>query len=79
MICKALLYIFVKCQLTLDKFKIFRKGEFIMKISLVDIIAFLKELLSNSEKSDKFKEIITDVKELVTDVKDTVSMIKNKD
>ena len=50
-----------------------------MKISFVDIITFLRELLSSPEKTDKFKEIITDVKELVTDIKDTVSMINNKD
>lgn len=41
-----------------------------MAISFVDVISFIKELLADSEKLAKFKEIIADVKELISDIKD---------
>lgn len=47
-----------------------------MTISIVDIIAFLKELISNPEKMEKFKEIVDDLKELINDIKDAVKLIK---
>ena len=47
-----------------------------MAISIVDIIAFLKELISNPEKMEKFKEVIDDLKELINDIKDAVKLIK---
>ncbi|HIS88945.1 TPA: hypothetical protein IAA87_05950 [Candidatus Avigastranaerophilus faecigallinarum] len=47
-----------------------------MAVSFVDILAFLKELITNQEKLGKFKEIISDVKELIKDIKDVIALIK---
>ncbi len=47
-----------------------------MAISLIDILALIKELISNTEKFAKFKEIIADVKELISDIKDVINLVK---
>ena len=41
-----------------------------MAISIVDIIALVKELISDGDKLSKFREILADVKELISDIKD---------
>ena len=53
------------------------KGEITMAISFVDVLAFIKELISDSDKLAKFKEVIEDIKELINDIKDCVAFFKN--
>lgn len=48
-----------------------------MSISFVDVISFLKYLIGDSDKLNKFKEVIADVKELINDLKEVISMVKN--
>ena len=43
-----------------------------MAISVVDIIALVKELISDGDKLAKFREIVADVKELISDIKDLI-------
>lgn len=47
-----------------------------MAINIIELFGLIKELVSNSEKMEKFKEIIFDLKELISDFKDVVSIIK---
>ena len=47
-----------------------------MAISFVDVIGFFKELISDPEKLNKFKEIIADIKELIADIKDVIATFK---
>ena len=48
-----------------------------MAISFVDILAFIKELISDSDKLAKFKEVVEDFKELISDINDCVAIFKN--
>ena len=43
-----------------------------MAISIIDIIALVKELISDGDKLEKFKEIVADLKELICDIKDLI-------
>lgn len=52
------------------------KGE-IMAISFVDVLAFIKELISDNDKLAKFKEVVEDFKELISDINDCVAIFKN--
>ena len=45
-----------------------------MAISIVDIIAIIKTLVSDGDKLAKFKEIIADLKELISDIKDLIKI-----
>lgn len=47
-----------------------------MAISFIDIITFIKDLIADPEKLNKFKEIIADIKELINDIKDVIAAIK---
>lgn len=47
-----------------------------MAISFVDVISFLKDLIADADKLNKFKEVVADIKELINDIKDVVAMIK---
>lgn len=47
-----------------------------MAISFIDILTFIKDLISDPEKLNKFKEIIADIKELINDIKDVIAAIK---
>ena len=47
-----------------------------MSINVIEFFGLVKELIANSEKMAKFKEIIGDVKELISDIKDVVKLIK---
>jgi len=49
-----------------------KRKEKIMAISITDILALVKELISDGDKMSKFKEIITDLKELIKDIKDLI-------
>ena len=44
-----------------------------MAISVADTICIVKELVSDSDKLAKFREIIADLKELISDIKDLLS------
>lgn len=48
-----------------------------MKLSIIDIISLIKEIISNEDKMSKFKEIIADIKELISDVKEANELMKN--
>ena len=50
-----------------------------MAINFLDILAFIKELISDNEKMTKFREIIADLKELINDIKDVVSFFNKKE
>jgi len=41
-----------------------------MAVSISDVIAIIKALVSDGEKLNKLKEIISDLKELISDIKD---------
>ena len=43
-----------------------------MALTLTDVVAIIKTLISDSEKLEKFKEIVTDLKELISDIKDII-------
>jgi len=43
-----------------------------MAVSITDVIAIIKALVSDTDKLNKLKEIISDLKELVSDIKDLV-------
>ena len=43
-----------------------------MAVSITDILAIIKALVTDTEKLNKFKEIIADLKELISDIKDLV-------
>jgi len=47
-----------------------------MAISFIDVLTFIKDLISDGEKLAKFKEVIEDVKELINDIKAVVELIK---
>lgn len=47
-----------------------------MAISFIDILTLIKDLISDPEKLNKFKEIIADIKELINDIKDVIAAIK---
>ena len=51
---------------TVEKYK----KEAKMAITFIDLISFIKDLLTDPEKLSKFREIISDIKELVNDIKD---------
>ena len=40
-----------------------------MKIDILELVGLIKELIGNSDKMTKFKEIIADIKELIEDIK----------
>lgn len=50
-----------------------------MAINFFDILAFIKELISDNEKMGKFREIIMDIKELIYDIKDVISFFKKNE
>ena len=47
-----------------------------MAISFIDVLTFIKDLISDGDKLAKFKEVIEDVKELINDIKAVVELIK---
>ena len=47
-----------------------------MTVSIADIISLIKELIQDTSKMAKFKEIIEDLKELISDIKDAIALIK---
>ena len=47
-----------------------------MAISFIDVISFLKDLIADTDKLNKFKEIVADIKELIDDIKEVVAMVK---
>ena len=47
-----------------------------MAVNNVELINLIKELITNSDKMAKFKEIISDFRELVIDIKDLIKNIK---
>ena len=47
-----------------------------MTINAIELVGLIKEALSNSQKAEKLKEIISDIKELIKDIKDLVIFIR---
>ena len=48
-----------------------------MAISFVDVLALIKDIISDNEKLEKFREVVGDIKELIADIKDCVNFFKN--
>lgn len=46
-----------------------------MKLDILEIVTFIKELIGNADKMAKFKEIIADIKELIEDIKDLKTIL----
>lgn len=46
---------------------------------VVEILAFIKEIIADDAKMAKFKEVVADIKELVADVKDVVGFFKKEE
>ena len=47
-----------------------------MKIDVLEFLGLIRELISNSDKMTKFKEIIADVKELIKDIKELKTTVE---
>lgn len=45
-------------------------------MTAINILGLVKDLISDSEKMEKFKEIVADVKELISDIKDVLKLVK---
>lgn len=45
-------------------------------MTAINILGLIKDLISDNEKMEKFKEIVTDVKELISDIKDVLKLVK---
>lgn len=45
-------------------------------MKITEILAFIKELITDEAKMSKFREIVADIKELVCDIRDAVTLIK---
>lgn len=50
-----------------------------MAINFFDILAFIKEIITDNEQMSKFKEVVTDLKELIYDIKDVVGFFKKNE
>ncbi len=49
-----------------------------MSVSFIDVVSFIKELLSDKEKLESFKEVVTDIKGLINSVKEFIAMCKGQ-
>ena len=45
-------------------------------MNFIEILNFIKELVCDNEKMEKFKEVVADIKELISDIKDVVGFFK---
>lgn len=46
---------------------------------VIAILMFIKEVINDDDKMEKFKEIIYEVKELIYDIKDVINLFKKED
>ena len=46
-----------------------------MAFNNIELINLIKELITNSDKMAKFKEIVADFRELISDIKDLIKNI----
>lgn len=42
----------------------------------IEILNFIKEIITDETKMAKFREIVADIKELIADIKDVVNFLK---
>ena len=42
----------------------------------LELIGFIKDIISDEAKMNKFREVVTDIKELISDIKDVVNIFK---
>lgn len=47
-------------------------------MKFIEILAFIKEIIADDNKMEKFREIVADIKELVSDIKDVVGFFKKE-
>ena len=47
-------------------------------MNIVEVLKFIKEIISDDEKMAKFKEVVNDIKELVYGIKDVVELNKKE-
>ena len=45
-------------------------------MTTANILVFIKDLIGDSTKMEKFKEVIADIKELIKDIKDVIKLTK---
>lgn len=43
---------------------------------VIEVLAFIKEIVSDDAKMVKFREVVADIKELISDIKDVVNFFK---
>ena len=56
---------------------LFLRGKIgVQKMNIVEVLKFIKEIISDDEKMAKFKEVVNDIKELIYDIKDVVGFFK---
>ena len=48
-----------------------------MAVNVIEFFGLIKELISNEEKMNKFREIVADIKELINDIKDILGKQRN--
>ena len=42
----------------------------------IEILNFIKEIITDEKKMTKFREVVTDIKELISDIKDAANFFK---
>lgn len=47
-----------------------------MAINFIDLIALIRDVISDNDKMSKFREVVEDIKELINDIKDVVALFK---
>ena len=45
-------------------------------MTTANILIFIKELIGDTTKMTKFKEVVADIKELIKDIKDVIKLAK---
>lgn len=46
---------------------------------IIEVLAFIREIITDDKKMEKFKEVVADIKELIYDIKDVVEFFKKKE
>ncbi len=46
---------------------------------VIEILAFIKEIIADDAKMAKFREVVADIKELISDIKDVVGFFKKEE
>lgn len=45
-------------------------------VKFLELIGFIKDIISDETKMNKFREVVADIKELISDIKDVINSFK---